>query len=171
MAPGAGSSGDPGTGIVGLGNPQNVAVSLPTCEKDVAQETPLAGLPDGIPLVGSHWAVFKQHIPTVNLADDGDPPDASPPGTSTPIKATPESGRCHSKKKLNVSKIQVTHLLFNMRDWQENAWRSVESENQVVVPDLTSCKGRGFGGKLPHGLQATLPDQPGNDGTLPDPRT
>ena len=48
-APGAGGSGDPGTGIVGLGNPQNVAVSLPTCEKDVAQETRLAGLPDGIP--------------------------------------------------------------------------------------------------------------------------
>ena len=66
-APGARSSSDPGTGIIGLGNPQNVAVSLPTCEKDVAQETCLASLPDGIPLVSSHWAVFKQHIPTVNI--------------------------------------------------------------------------------------------------------
>ena len=33
-APGARSSGDSGTGIVGLGNLQNVAVSLPTCEKE-----------------------------------------------------------------------------------------------------------------------------------------
>ena len=164
MAPGARSSGDPGTGIVGLGNPQNVAVSLPTCEKDVAQETHLVGLPDGIPPVGSHWAVFKQHIPTVNLADDRDPPDASPPETSTPIKATPESGRCHSKKKLNISKIQATHLLFDMRDRQEKARRSVESENQVIVPDRTSGKGRSSGGELPHGLPVTLPDHPGNNG-------
>ena len=105
-APGAGSSGNPRTGIVGLGNPQNVTISLPTCEKDVAQETRLTRLPDGIPLVSTHWAVFKQHIPTVNLADDGDSPDANPPETSTPIKATLETGKCHSKKKLNVSKIR-----------------------------------------------------------------
>ena len=163
-APGAGSSGDPGTGIVGLGNPQNVAVSLPACKKDVAQETRLTGLPDGIPLVGTHWAVFKQHIPTVNLADDGDPPDASPPETSTPIKATLESGKCHSKKKLNISKIQAIHLLFDMWDRQEKAQRSIELENQVVVPDRTSGKGRGSGGELLHGLPVTLPYQPGNDG-------
>ena len=114
-APGAGSSGDPGTGIVGLNNPQNVAVSLPTREKDVAQETRLAGLPDGIPPAGSHWAMFKPDIPTINLADDRDPPNASLPETSTPIKTTPESGKRHSKKKLNISKIQATHLLFDMR--------------------------------------------------------
>ena len=164
-APGTGSSGDPGTGIVGLGNPQNVAVSLPTCEKDVAEETRLTGLPDGIPPVGTHWAVFKQHIPTVNLADNGDPPDANPPETSTPIKTTPESGKRHSKKKLNISKIQATHLLFDMRDRQEKAQRSVKSESQVVVPNQTSGKGHGSGRELPHGLQATLPDRPGNDGT------
>ena len=136
--------GDPGTGIVGLGNPQNVTVSLPSCEKDVAQGTHLASLPDGIPPAGSHWAVFKQQIPTVNLADDGDPPDASPPETSTPIKATPESGKRHSKKKLNISKIEVTHLLFDMQDRQEKARRSVKSEKQVVIPDWTSDKERGF---------------------------
>ena len=164
-APGARSSGDPGTRIVGLGNPQNVTVSLPACEKDVAEETRLNGLPDGIPLVGTHWAVFKQHIPTVNLADDGDPPDANPPETSTPIKATPESRKHHSKKKLNASKIQATHLLFDMWDWQEKARRSVELESQVVVPDQTSGKGRGSGRELPHGLPATLPDWPGNDRT------
>ena len=164
MAPGAGSSGDPGTGTVGLGNPQNVAVSLSTCEKDVTQETRPADLPDGIPPVGSEWATFKPHIPTVNLADDGDPPDASPPETSTPLKATPESGKCHSKKKLNISKIQATHLLLDMWDWQEKARRSVESENQASVPDRTSGEGCGSGGELPHGLPATLPDRPGKDG-------
>ena len=163
MALGAGSSGDPGTGIVGLDNLQNVTVSLPTCEKDVTQETRLTGLPDGIPPASSHWAVFKPHIPTVNLADDGDPPNASPPETSTPIKATPESGKCYSKKKLNVSKIQATHLLFDMQDRQEKA-QSIELENQVVFPDWTSGKGRGSGGELPHGLPVTLPDRPGNDG-------
>ena len=58
MVPGAGSSGDPGTGIVGLVNLQNVTVSLPTRKKDVAKEACLAGLPDGIPPVGSKWALF-----------------------------------------------------------------------------------------------------------------
>ena len=117
-APGAGSSGGPGTGTVGLGNPKDVAVSSSTCEKDVTQGI---CLPDGIPPVGSKWALFPQYVPTVNLADDGDPPDANPPETSTPIKVTPESGKRHSKKKLNISKIGATHLLFDMRDWQEKA--------------------------------------------------
>ena len=164
MAPGARSSGGPGTGTVGLGNPKNVAVSLSTCEKDVTQGIRPAGLPDGIPPVGSKWALFPQYVPTVNHADDGDPPDANPPETSTPIKATPESGKCHSKKKLNISKIEVTNLLFDMQDWQEKAWRSVESEDQAAVPDRTSCKGHSSGRELPHGLPATLPDRPGKDG-------
>ena len=164
MAPGARSSGGPGTGTVGLGNPKNVAVSLSTCEKDVTQGIRPAGLQDGIPPVGSKWALFQQYVPTVNHADDGDPPDANPPETSTPIKATPESGKCHSKKKLNISKIEVTNLLFDMQDWQEKAWRSVESEDQAAVPDRTSCKGHSSGRELPHGLPATLPDRPGKDG-------
>ena len=116
MAPGAGSSGGPRTGTVGLGNLQNVAVSLSTCEKDVTQGIRPAGLRDGIPPVSSKWALFQPYVPTVNLADNRDPPDANPPETSTPIKATPESGKRHSKKKLNISKIEATHLLFNMRD-------------------------------------------------------
>ena len=162
--PGAGISGGPGTGTVGLGNPQNVAASLPTCQKDVTQGVRPAGLPDGIPPVGSKWALFHQYIPTVNLADDGDPPDANPPETSTPVKATPESGKRHSRKKLNISKIGVAHLLFDMWDWQEKARRSFESEDQATVPNQTSSKGRSSGGELPHGLPATLPDRPGKDG-------
>ena len=128
-------------------------------------------LPDGIPPVGSHWAVFKQHIPTVNLADDGGPPEATLPETSTPIKATPESGDATPKKKLNISKIEATHLLFDMRDWQEKAQRSVELEDQAAVPDRTSGKGRGSSGELPHGLLVTLPDRQGKDGMPADPQT
>ena len=125
MALGIGSSVGPGTGTDGLGNPQNVAVSLSTCEKDVTQGICPASLPDGIPPVGSKWALFPPYVPTVNIADDGNPPDANRPETSTPIKATLESGKCHSKKKLNRSKIEATHLIFDMRDRQEKARRSV----------------------------------------------
>ena len=169
MAPGSRRSSSPGTGTVGLGNPQNVAVSLSTCEKDVTQGIRPASLPDGIPPVSSKWALFPPYVPTVNIADDGNPPDANPPETSTPIKATPESGKCHSKKKLNLSKIEATHLLFDMRDRQEKARRSVESEDQAAVPNQTSGKERGSGGELPHGLPVTLPDRPGKDEMLPIP--
>ena len=108
--------------------------------------------------------LFPPYIPTVNLADDGNPPDANLPETSTPIKATLESGKCHSKKKLNLSKIEVTHLIFDLQDWQEKARKSVESEGQAAVPDWTSSEERGSGRELPHGLPATLPDRPGKDG-------
>ena len=159
----------PGTGTVGLGNPQNVAVSMSTCEKDVTQGMHSASLPDGIPLAGSKWALFPPHVPTINLADNGNPPDANPPETSTPIKTTPESGKCHSKKKLNLSKIEATLLIFDMQDRQEKARRSVELENQTAVPDRTSGQERGSGGELPHGLPATLPDRPGKDKMPPIP--
>ena len=168
-APGSGKSGGARTGTVRLGNPQNVAVSLSTCEKDVTQGIRPAGLPDGIPPAGSKWALFPPHIPTINLADGGNPPDANLPETSTPIKATPESGKRHSKKKLNLSKIEVTHLIFDMRDRQEKARRSVESEDQAAVPDRTSGKECGSGRELPHGLPVTLPDWPGKDEMPPIP--
>ena len=163
MMPGAGNSGGPGTGAVGLRNPQNVAVSLSTCEKDVTQGIRQAGFPDGIPPVGSKWALFPPYVPTVNLADDKNPPDANPPETSTPIKATPKSGKRNPKKKLNLSEIEATHLLFDMWDRQEQARKSVESEDQAAAPDRTSGKGTGSGRELPYGLPATLPDRPGKD--------
>ena len=106
MAASAGSFDGPGTGAVGFGGPQSVAVTLSTHEKDVTQGIRSAGLPDGIPLAGSKWALFPPHMPTINLADDGIPPDANPPETSTPMKTIPESGKRHSKKKLNLSKIE-----------------------------------------------------------------
>ena len=102
--PGSGKSGAVRTETVGLGNPPNVAVSLPSCEQDVAQGIRSAGLPDGIPPAGSKWAFFPPHMPTINLADGGNPPDANLPETSTAIKATPESGKCHSSKDLTFPK-------------------------------------------------------------------
>ena len=168
-APGIGSSVGPGTGTVGLGNPQNVAVSLSTCKKDVTRGIHPAGLPDGIPPAGSKWALFPPHVPTINIANDGNPPDANPPETHTPIKATLESGKRHSKKKLNLSKIETTHLIFDLWDRQEKARKSVESEGQAAVPDQTSDKERSSGGELPHGLLATLPDRPGKDEMPPIP--
>ena len=152
-----------------MGNPKNVAVSLSTSKKDVSKGICPAGLLDGIPPVGSKWALFQPYVPTVNLADDGDSPDANLPETSTPIKTTPESGKCHTKKRLNISKIEATHLLFDMQDRQEKARRSVELEDQAAVADRTSGKERGSGRELPHGLPATLPDRPGNDGTATRP--
>ena len=169
MVPSFGKSGGVRTGTVGLGNPPNVAVSLPTCGKDVTQGIRSAGLPDRIPPAGSKWVLFPPHVPTINLANSGNPPDANPPETSTPIKATPESGKRHSKKRLNLSKIEATHLIFDMQDRQEKARRSVESEDQATVPDQTSGKERGSGGELPHGLPATLPNRPGKDEMPPIP--
>ena len=160
MAPGTGSSVGPGTCAVGLEGPQSVAVTLSTREKDITQGIHSAGLPDGIPPAGSKWALFPPHVPTINLADDRIPPDANPPETSTPMKTTPESRKRHSKKKLNLSKIEATHLICDMWDRQEKAWKSVESEGQAAVPNQTSSEVRGSDGELPHGLPATLPDQP-----------
>ena len=91
--PSSGKSGSVGTGTVGLGNPPNVAISFPTCEKDVTQGIRSTGLPDGIPPADSKWVLFPPHVPTINLANSGNPPDANLPETSTPIKATPESGK------------------------------------------------------------------------------
>ena len=136
---------------------------MSTCEKDVAQGIHPASLPDGIPPAGSKWALFPPHVPTIDLADDGNPPGANPPETSTPIKTTPESEKRHSKKKLNLSKIEATHLIFDLRDRQEKARKSVESEGQAAVPDWTSGEEHGSGSVLPHGLPATLPDWPGKD--------
>ena len=162
-APGSGRSVGSGTGTVGSGNAQKAAVLLSTGEKDVTQGICPTGLPDGIPPAGSKWALFRPHVPTINLADDGDPPGANPPETSTPIKTTPESEKRHSKKKLNLSKIEATHLIFDLRDRQEKARKSVESEGQAAVPDRTSGEERGSGSMLPHGLPSTLPDRPGED--------
>ena len=162
---GAGDSGDPGARATKSDNLQPTA-ALSSCKKKTDQESHRDGIPVGIPPAGSVWAPREafQNLPTVVLADDGDPPEIQPQETSTPIKATLAPERHLSGKKLNISKIKATHLLFDMQDQQERAWRSVEAESQAAVSDRTTGKERGSGRGLPHGLPATLPNPPGGDG-------
>ena len=97
----------------------NSAVSSSSRKKKTTQEARQTGAPLGIPLARSVWIPKEafQHIPTVNLMDDGDPPGTKPqksPGT--PIKTAPAADRSHSGKKLDISKIKGAHLLFEMQD-------------------------------------------------------
>ena len=91
---------------------------LSSTRKNTAKGARQTGVPLGIPPAGSVWVAKEafQYIPTVNLADDKDPPGTRPPKTSMPIKATPEVDRSHSGKKLDISKIKGAHLLFEMQD-------------------------------------------------------
>ena len=96
----------------------NSAVSSSSRKKNATQEACQTGVPLGIPPARSVWVpkeVF-QHIPTVNLMDDGDPPGTRLQKTSTPIKTAPAADRSHSGKKLDISKIKGAHLLFEMQD-------------------------------------------------------
>ena len=55
--------------------PKAPAASSSTCKKNAAQEVCQTGAPLRIPPDGSVWVPKEafQHIPTVNLMDDGDP--------------------------------------------------------------------------------------------------
>ena len=102
----------------------NTGVSSSTCKKNTAKGARQTGVPLGIPPAGSVWVAKEtfQHILTVNLMDDGDPPNMRPQKSSTPIKTTPEADRSHSGKKLDISKIKGAHILFEMQDQHEKAW-------------------------------------------------
>ena len=121
--PAAGNPGVPKLGTAKSNDPQGSAASSSTRKKNAAQEVHQTGVPLGIPLAGSVWVAEEafQHIPIVNLMDDGDPPGTTPQKTSTPIKTTPAADRSHSRKKLDISKIKGAHLLFKMQDQQEKA--------------------------------------------------
>ena len=116
--PAAGNSGVPEVGTAKSNDPQSSAASSSTRKKNAAQEVCQTGVLLRILPDGSVWVPKEafQHIPTVNLVDDGDPPGTRPQKTSTPIKATPTADRSHSRKKLNISKIKGAHLLFKMQD-------------------------------------------------------
>ena len=132
----AGNSGVPEVGTAKSTDPQSSAASLSTHKKNAAQEVCQTGVPLGIPPDGSVWVPKEafQHIPTVNLMDDRDPPSTRPQKTSTPIKATPMADRSHSGKKLDISKIKGAHLLFKMQDRQEKAWgRESEAKGQATT--------------------------------------
>ena len=111
-----------------------------------------------------------QHIQTVNLMDNADPSSTRLQKTSTPIKATPAADRCHSGKKLDISKIKGAHLLFEMQDRQEKArGRESEAKGQATTAHWVAGEEHGSGGELPPGLPARLPKLPDRDGTLTKP--
>ena len=116
--PAARNPGVPELGTAKSNDPQGSAASSSTRKKNAAQEVRQTGLPLGIPPAGSVWVAKEafQHIPIVNLADDGDPTSTRLQKTSTPIKTTPAADRSHSGKKLDISKIKGAHLLFEMQD-------------------------------------------------------
>ena len=170
--PAASNSGVPKVGTAKSNDPQSSTASSSTCKKNAAQEVCQTGAPLGIPPDGSVWVPKEafQHIPTVNLMDDGDPPSTRPQKTSTPVKATPAADRSHSGKKLDISKIKGAHLLFEMQDRQEKAWgRESEAKGQAVTSHRVAGGERGSGVELPPGLLAMLPKLPDGDGTLTKP--
>ena len=121
----------------------NSAVSSSSHKKKTAQEAHQTGAPLGIPPAGSVWVPKEafQHIPTVNLMNDGDPPGTKPQKTSTPIKTAPAADRSHSGKKLDISKIKGAHLLFEMQDRQDKA-RGSESEAKGQAATPTGLPGK-----------------------------
>ena len=108
----------PKVGTAKWSDSESSAASSSTCKKNAAQEVRQTRVPLGIPLAGSVWVAKEafQHIPTVNLVDNGDPPSTKLQKTSISIKATPAAHRSHSGKKLDISKIKGAHLLFEMQD-------------------------------------------------------
>ena len=152
--------------------PQSSAASSSTCKKNAAQEVHQTGVPLRIPLARSVWVAKEafQHIPTVNLVDNGDPPGTRLQKTSTPIKAAPAADRSHSRKKLDISKIKGAHLLFEMQDRQEEAWgRESEAKGQAATSHQVTGGECGSSGELPPRLPARLPKLPDGDGTLTKP--
>ena len=168
----AGNSGVPKVGTTKSNDPQSSATSSSTCKKNAAQEVCQTGALLGIPPDGSVWVPKEafQHILTVNLMDDGDPPGTRPQTTSMSIKATPVADRSHSGKKLNISKIKGAHLLFEMQDRQEKAWGSEsEAKGQAMTSHRVAGGERSSGIELPPGLPAMLPKLPDRDGILTKP--
>ena len=161
---GAGDSGDPGAMAIGVGSQPALALQS-SRKKRTSQEKQQSEIPLGIPPAGSTWVRSSefQNLPTI-LVDDGNPPDAQPQDTSTPIKATLVMGRCLSGGKINVSRVNVAHLIWKMEDQQETARKRAEAESQAAAHDRTSSGGQGSGGSLLHGLPVTLPNLLGETG-------
>ena len=154
--PATGSSGDRGTGAAPRANPPNTAAA-PTCTGSATQGTNIVRIPP----TGSIWENFHRYdpdldIPTVDLTNNGDAPDARPQGTNTPVTAGLVLERRLSKKDINIPKVEAFHLISALQDRQEHARQSAETENQTPSSTWTSVQERGSGAGLPHGLPATL---------------
>ena len=168
----AGNTGAPKVGTAKLNDPESSAASSSTRKKNAAQEVRQTGAPLGILLPGAVWVPKEafQHIPTVNLMDDGDPPGTRLQKTSMPIKATPASNRSHSGKKLDISKIKGAHLLFEMQDRHEKArGRESEAKDQAATSHWVARGERSSGEELPPRLPAKLPTLSDGDGNLTKP--
>ena len=162
----------PELGTAKSNDPQGSAASSSIRKKNAAQEVCQTRVLLGIPPARSVWVAKEvfQHIPIVNLVDDGDPPGTTLQKTSMPIKTTPAADRSHSGKKLDISKIKGAHLLFEMQDRQEKAWgRESEVKGQAATSHRTARGECSSGGELPPGLLARLPKLPNGDGTLTKP--
>ena len=156
--PAAGNTGVPEVGTAKSNNPDSSAASS-THKKDAAQgvcqtEDLLRILPPGA--IWVHKEAF-QHIPTINLVDDGDPPDTGPQKT-TPAITTPAADRSHSGKKLDIPRIEGAYLLFKMQVRHEKAWgRESEAKDQAATSHQVAGGERGPGMELPPGLPAPYP--------------
>ena len=150
--PAAGNTGVPKVGTAKSNDPQSSAASSSIHKKNAAQEVCQIGVPLGIPLPRSVWVPKEafQHIPTVNLVDDGDPPGTRPQKTSMPIKATPAADRSYSGKKLNISKIKGAHLIFEVQNRQEKArGRESEAKDQATTSHWVAGGEHSSSGDLP----------------------
>ena len=170
--PAASNSVVPEAGTAKSNDLRSFATSSSTRKKYAAQEVHQPGVPLRILPAGAVWVAKEafQHIPTVNLVDDRDPPGTRPQKTSTPIKTTPVADRSHSGKKLDISKIKGAHLLFKMQDRREKAWGGEsEAKDQAAASHRITGGECGSDGELPPGLPAKLPKLPDRDGTLTKP--
>ena len=168
----AGNTGVPKVGTAKSNDPESSTALSSTRKKNATREVHQTEVPLGILPPGAVWVPKEafQHIPTVNLVDDGDPPGKRPQKTSTPIKATPATDRSHSGKKLNISKIKGAHLLFEMQDRHEKAQgRESEAKDQVATSHRVARGECSSGGELPPRLPAKLPTLSDGDGTLTKP--
>ena len=166
--PAVSNTGVPKVGTGKSNDPESSTALSSTRKKNAAQEVHQTGAPLGILPPGAVWVPKEafQHIPTVNLMDNGDPPGTRPQKTSTPIKATPAADRSHLGKKLDISKIKGAHLLFEMQDRHEKARRrESEAKDQAAASHRVAGGERGSGGELPPRLPAKLPTLSDGDGT------
>ena len=152
---GAGGSGDPGATATREGN-QSASALQTTRPKRSSREKQHGKAPVGIPPARSVMVARSkfQNLPVISLTEDDNPLVTQPQETSTPLKATPVTGRCVSRGKINVSKVDAQHLLWKMEDHQEMARQRAKAE----VSDRSSSRAQGSGTGLPYGLPTTLPN-------------
>ena len=165
--PATSNIGVPKVGTAKSNEAESSAASSSNLKKNAALEVRQNEVPLGILPPGSVWVPKEafQHIPTVDLVDDGGPPGTKSQKTSTPIKATPVADRSHSGKKHLQDKGCPPSL------W--NAGSTRESTGKGTWSKRPGCnlppEERGSGGELPPGLLVRLPTLSDGDGTLTKP--